>query len=143
MAEPIYIPEGARTAGAASATTPKTSPGWWTRYLENRRRYRASPGYKPMRPPGWGTAKFLTKVPLGAAKWLGTGMTGAVGGTLMPTPMFPWERPIATTEQEFAPTGLEGLPISHMEETFSPRAGEYTPSHQPYTRHGTYGADTS
>ena len=143
MAEPIYIPEGSRTAGAASAATPKTSPGWWQRYLENRRRYQARPGYKPMRPPGWGTAKFLTKAPLGAAKWLGTGMTGAVGGALMPTPMFPWERPIATTEQEFAPTGLEGLPISHMEETFSPRAGEYTPSYQPYTRPATYGADTS
>ena len=137
MAE-IYIPEGSRTSGPATPPSPRQS--FWDKLRANAAaRAGARP---PMRWPFLGTARGLGKLPFRLGRGLTTGKTGTILGAMYPGPVFPWEREIAGTQQEFDPTQfgtLQGQAIPGVEETYSPIAGEYRPEYDPYRRAATYG----
>ena len=132
---PIEIPEGARTAGPAPPATPRPARGFWERWRAGRR-----PRGEGMwrRAPFAGTARGLGRTAgfgLGVAKPLATGLPGLAYGALRPSD-------IATAEQEFDPNqfaDVQGQEIPGMYESFSPRAGEYSPQYQPFQRPATYG----
>ena len=146
----VDIPVGARTAGPVPTTTPprrSVDPAdARRRSIWERLRRTAPAGDRPASPyrsmyrniPGAGTARFGGRVAGGLLRGgarLGTGLPGLAYGALRPSD-------IASAAQEFDPNqfaDVQGQEIPGMYESFSPRAGEYSPQYQPFQRPATYG----
>jgi hypothetical protein len=147
---PIEIPAGSRTAGPVPTAAPSrrsVDPAdARRRSIWERLRRKTPAGDRPASPyrpmyrnlPGAGTARFGGRVAGGLLRGgarLGTGLPGLAYGALRPSD-------IASAAQEFDPNqfaDVQGQEIPGMYESFSPRAGEYSPQYQPFQRPVTYG----